>query len=155
MQRFTFRTGCVRKTGVLVLGALAGTMAAGCGKPVDHPEIREVLGKQEQAWNRGDLDGYMEGYWKSDELVFSTPKGQTRGWQAVLEQYRRSCSTPEKMGRLAFEGLQIARPGEDQAEVSGKYRLKRPDGPQTGRFYLYLRRINNQWVIVKDYTVSG
>lgn len=139
----------------LVLASSSSPLLSGCGKPVDHPEIRGVLGKQEQAWNRGDLDGFMQGYWKSDELVFSSPKGQTRGWQAVLEQYRQSYSTREKMGRLAFEELQIARPGEDQAEVSGKYRLKHPDGPRTGRFYLYMQRIDGAWVIVKDYTVDG
>jgi len=138
----------------VVSGLFLGALTAGCGKPLDHPEIREVLTKQVEAWNRGDLDGFMQGYWKSDELVFSSPKERTLGWPAALERYRRSYPTREKMGQLAFDELQITRAGEDQTEVSGRYRLKYPEGPQTGRFYLHMRRINNRWVIVKDYTVD-
>jgi len=151
MSRFE----AMRRAVAIVLGILAGALTSGCAKPLDHPEIREVLGEQVEAWNRGDLDGFMRGYWKSDDLIFSSPKGQTRGWQAVLEQYRKSYPTPEKMGQLAFEQIQISRPGEDRAEVSGRYRLKYPEGPRTGRFYLHLRRINNAWVIVRDHTVDG
>jgi uncharacterized protein (TIGR02246 family) len=138
---------------------IAVLLLGGCGRPsVDHPEIRAVFSKQTEAWNRGDLEGFMQGYWKSDETVFRSPKGETRGWQAVLDRYKQSYPTPEKMGQLAFEELQISRTGADKAEVSGRYRLKTGDGggnPQTGRFYLTLRRIDGAWVIVKDYTNGG
>jgi ketosteroid isomerase-like protein len=132
---------------------------SGCGRPAaDHPEIRQVLGQQTEAWNRGDLDGFMQGYWKSDETVFRSSTGETHGWQAVLDKYKQSYPTPERMGRLAFEGVQISRTGEEQAEVSGRFRLRIDadgGGQQTGRFYLMMRRIDGAWVIVKDYTVGG
>jgi ketosteroid isomerase-like protein len=130
------------------------TTCAGCGAPVDHPEIRAVLDGQASAWNRGDLEGFMRGYWRSDELVFSSPTGETRGWTATLERYRQSYPTREKMGQLSFENLRIARPSEDQAEVSGRYRLKRSDGVHAGRFYLKMRRTDGAWVIVRDRTVG-
>lgn len=134
-------------------------LIGGCARPAaDYPEIRCVLAKQADAWNRGDLEGYMQGYWKSDETVFRSSKGEARGWQAVLDRYRQTYPTPDKMGQLAFEGLQISRTGEDQAEVSGRYRLKPADAKgtaQTGRFYLTMRRIDGAWVIVKDYTIGS
>jgi uncharacterized protein (TIGR02246 family) len=134
-------------------------LLGGCARPTtDYPEIRSVLAKQADAWNRGDLEGYMQAYWKSDDTVFRSSKGETRGWQAVLDRYRQSYPTPEKMGRLNFEGLQISQTGDDQAEVSGRYRLKTIDGKgsvQSGRFYLTMRRIDGTWVVVKDYTIAG
>jgi ketosteroid isomerase-like protein len=140
--------------------SVAAMLLGGCARPaVDHPEIRAILNQQADAWNRGDLEGYMQGYWKSDETVFRSPKGETRGWQAVLEKYRQAYPTREKMGRLLFEGLQISTMGEDKAEVSGRYRLKTDgaagSGQSSGRFYLAMRRIDGAWVIVRDYTIEG
>ena len=127
---------------------------SGCAQPGDHPEIRAVLAQQEQAWNRGDLEGFMAHYWKSDELLFRSPKGETRGWQAVLDRYRKAYPTKEKMGSLRFTISKIVPAGLDAVEVAGQYRQDLPAGPQTGRFYLHLRRIDGQWVIVRDNTVG-
>jgi ketosteroid isomerase-like protein len=127
---------------------------AGCQAPGDHPEIRGVLGQQQAAWNRGDLDGFMAHYWKSDELTFRSPKGETCGWQAVRHRYRQAYPTKEKMGTLRFEISKIAMTGTDAAEVAGRYRQELPDGPQTGRFYLHLSRVDGAWVIVRDYTIG-
>ena len=139
----------MRCAGVVVLCLLCRCVAA-----VDHPEIRAVLEQQLQAWNRGDLEGFMAHYWRSDELVFKSPKGETHGWQATLERYRKAYPTPEKMGSLSFDLGEIARTGDDTAEVPGRFRVDLPDGPRTGTFYLHVRRIDGVWVIVRDYTVG-
>ena len=135
---------------LVLAAALSGCRASG-----DHPDIRAVLNQQEQAWNRGDLDGFMAHYWQSDELTFRSPKGETRGWQAVLDRYRKAYPTEERMGSLSFEIGKVAMTGADAAEVAGRYRQDLPDGPQTGRFYLHLRRINGgAWVIIRDFTIG-
>jgi len=129
-------------------------LLAGCRAAQDHPEIRALLGAQVEAWNRGDINGFMAGYWKSDELTFSTPEETIRGWQATLHRYRRRYATAQQMGRLSFDRLTIARTDDELAEASGRYRLETSDGVRTGRFYLHLRRIDGQWVIVRDHTVE-
>jgi ketosteroid isomerase-like protein len=134
---------------------MAVTCMGGCGKPADHPEIRSVLAQQEEAWNRGDLDGFMAHYWKSDELVFRSPKGETHGWQAVLDRYRKAYPTKEAMGSLRFEVGKISPAGPEAFEVAGQFRQEVADGAQTGRFYLHFRRIGGQWVIVRDFTVGN
>ncbi|HVP10107.1 MAG TPA: nuclear transport factor 2 family protein [Phycisphaerae bacterium] len=162
------RPGCVAfpegrafyRLPVLASAALAAMLLpGGCGRPaVDHADIRAVLARQTEAWNHGDIEGFMQAYWKSDQTVFRSPKGETHGWEAVLDRYKQSYPTPEKMGRLAFEGLQISQTGEDKADVSGRYRLETGAGRagiQTGRFYLTMRRIDGAWLIVNDYTVGG
>jgi uncharacterized protein (TIGR02246 family) len=152
-------TSRIRRVAAPCIAFAAALLLNGCARPAaDHPEIRAVLSKQTEAWNRGDIEGFMQGYWKSDETVFRTLKGETRGWQAVLERYQQTYPTPEKMGRLAFENLQISQTAEDRAEVSGRYRLmtgNKGSDTQTGRFYLTMRRIDGAWVVVKDFTVGG
>jgi beta-aspartyl-peptidase (threonine type) len=112
------------------------------------------LDRQLEAWNHGDLEGFMAHYWKSDELVFKSPKGETHGWQAVRQRYRQAYPTTEKMGSLTFDLGKIVRPRNDTAEVAGQYRVQTADGNQTGRFYLHFRKIDDAWLIVRDYTVG-
>lgn len=132
--------------------ALLATLFTGCAKPSDHPEIRTVLDSQVRAWNSGDLEGFMAGYWKSDEMLFTTPKSSTKGWQATLDRYRSHYPTSQAMGRLKFEQVQVAQSAPDAAEVSGRYVQQTPEGLKTGRFFLNFRRIDNCWVIVHDHT---
>jgi hypothetical protein len=125
-----------------------------CRSAPNHPEIRAVLDEQIVAWNGGDLDGFMRGYWKSDDVVFATPGGETRGWQQVIERYRRRYPDAAAMGHLSFDRITIARKGQTEAEACGVYRLERGEEKFSGRFFLTLRRIDGAWVIVRDYTVS-
>lgn len=127
-------------------------LAAGCHATVQHPEIMNVFRSQQTAWNSGDLDGFMQGYWQSDDLTFSSPEGEIRGWEAIRERYRTRYGNAQKMGRLTFDRLTVARTGDETAEASGTYRLDGLDQRRTGRFYLKLRRIDNRWVIVSDFT---
>lgn len=134
-----------------ILGLL---LFAGCGRTGENDAVRSVLDRQVEAWNHGDVEGFMQGYWKSDELEFTTPDGTTRGWQATLDRYRTKYPTAEAMGVLRFERLTVARTATDAAEVSGRYRVAAKDGLKTGRFYLKMRRIDGAWVIVRDHTVG-
>ena len=124
-----------------------------CRAAQEHPQIRAVLDAQAQAWNRGDLDGFMQGYWKSDEVVFATPEGETHGWQEVIDRYRRRYPDAAAMGRLSFDRITIARKDDSEAEASGTYRVQRDNETRSGRFFLTFRLINGAWVIVRDYTV--
>ena len=136
----------------ILTATILALICGGCARAVDHPEIRGVLDSQVGAWNRGDLEGFMAGYWKSEEMQFSTPKSSTRGWQATLDRYRAHYPTPQAMGRLRFEQLEIDKQGADAAQASGRYVQETPEGRKTGRFFLTFRRIGGQWVIVHDHT---
>ena len=126
----------------------------GCASVADRSEIRTVLDAQTKAWNDADIEGFMEHYWKSEELTFSTPDDEIKGWQATLDRYRRRYPTPDAMGKLRFEDLVIERIEEGGATVSGRYHLTRQAGPASGRFTLQMRRIEGRWVIVRDHTVA-
>lgn len=139
----------VRAAAVLALVCLGA-----CNARHAHPEIAVVLDDQVAAWNRGDLDGFMGGYWKNDDLTFETANGVTKGWQAVLERYRKRYATREQMGTLRFRDLVISRTGPDAAEASGRWEVRAADGRSSGHFYLTMRQIDGAWVIVKDRTTS-
>lgn len=120
--------------------------------------IEAVIRAQQEAWNGGDVAAFMEHYWKSDDLTFSSGGKTTRGWQATLAGYRERYPTREKMGRLTLNGLEITPLGdraalEDSAAlVLGRWKLDRESEPVGGNFTLVLRKIDGRWVIVHDHT---
>ena len=87
--------------------------------------VRAVLEAQRDAWNRGDIEGYMDGYARSDETVFVSGDNLTRGWQTVLERYKKNYGSREKMGKLTFSDLEITPLGSDAAVVLGRWHLER------------------------------
>ena len=118
--------------------------------------LQSILTQQADAWNRGDIEAFMEHYWKSDELTFSSGGQTTRGWQQTKESYQRRYPTRDKMGRLTFSQLEITPLGGDDAQhcaalVLGRWRLDR-DAPVSGNFSLICRQIDGKWVIVHDHT---
>ncbi|UYZ64160.1 YybH family protein [Hymenobacter weizhouensis] len=116
-------------------------------------DIAQVLAIQTAAWNRGDVAGFMQGYWQSDSLVFIGKSGLTYGWQPTLDNYRRSYPSPAAMGQLDFTGLRIQPLSPDAAHVIGRWHLARPtQGDLQGHFLLIFRRINGRWVIVADHS---
>lgn len=121
-------------------------------KPV--AAIRAVLDAQVAAWNRGDLEGYMDGYERSPHIVFISGDRLTRGWQTVLERYKRSYDTREKMGVLTFSDVEITILGKDAALVFGRWQLRAKDEPR-GRFTLLFKKTKNGWRIVHDHTSSA
>lgn len=117
--------------------------------------IRRILKAQQQAWNSGDIDEFMNFYWKSDDLTFSSGGKVTRGWQATLNGYKQRYSTRQHMGVLDFSNLEITMLGRASALVLGEWKLTRDTGDIGGKFSLVLREIDGQWLIIHDHTSKG
>lgn len=113
--------------------------------------ITAVLTEQAEAWNRGDIEGYMQGYWNSDDLVFVS-SNVTRGWKPTLERYKKSYNTREKMGTLSFSDLEITVLSKDAAVVLGTWALQRTNDRPGGKFTLIVRKFREGWRIVHDHT---
>lgn len=118
----------------------------------DKKAITNLLEKQRLAWNRGDLDGYMQGYWKSDSLLFVGKNGSKYGWKSTLENYKKSYPDDDAMGMLTFNIMQINVIDLKNAFVLGGWHLKREKDEPQGFFTLWLRRIKGEWKIVADHT---
>jgi ketosteroid isomerase-like protein len=117
--------------------------------------VRAVLDAQRDAWNRGDIEGYMDGYQRSDDTVFVSGDTLTRGWQTVHDRYKKNYDSREKMGRLTFSDLEITPIGNDTAIVLGRWHLQRANDEPHGRFTLILRRTKQGWKVVHDHTSSA
>jgi ketosteroid isomerase-like protein len=115
-------------------------------------DIRNVMNDQAAAWNRGDIEGFMKGYWRSDELVFVSGTNVTRGWQPTLDRYKKSYDTREKMGTLRFSDLEITVLSKDAAVVLGSWELTREKDNPKGKFTLIFRKLKEGWRIVMDHT---
>lgn len=118
----------------------------------DEKEIRQLLADQTESWNRGDIEGFMETYWKSDSLLFVGKSGVNRGWQATLNNYKRGYPDTASMGKLAFELIEVKALSSDYYFVVGKWMLSRTIGDLSGHFNLLLRRINGRWRIIADHS---
>jgi uncharacterized protein (TIGR02246 family) len=121
----------------------------------DAAEIRAVLSAQAEAWNRGDVDGYMAGYAKSPNTIMLSGDQITRGWQTVRDRYKNNYNSPEKMGKLDFDGVEINLLSKDAAVVIGSWALTRAGDNPHGRFTLIFRRLPEGWRIVHDHTSSA
>ncbi len=117
--------------------------------------IRAVLDAQTAAWNRGDIEGFMDGYARSDDILFLSGDSLTKGWQTVLDRYKKGYDTREKMGTLVFSDLEINVISKDAAVVIGRWQLTREKDTPKGRFTLIFRRKNENWRIVHDHTSSA
>lgn len=136
----------------LLLGC-ATTRPSATSAAAARQAIAQVLRTQTAAWNRGDVPGFMQGYWQNDSLVFIGKSGLTYGWQRTLDNYRRSYPSAEAMGQLDFSTLRIQPLGPDAAHVTGRWHLARPSqGDLQGHFLLVFRRLNGQWVVVADHS---
>ena len=117
--------------------------------------IRAVLDAQRDAWNKGDIEGYMDGYDRTDNTVFVSGDNVTRGWKTVLERYQRSYDTREKMGELTFSDLEVTVLSKDSAVVLGRWLLKRSQDEPHGRFTLIFKKTKLGWRIIHDHTSSA
>jgi ketosteroid isomerase-like protein len=114
--------------------------------------VRAVLVAQVAAWNRGDIDGFMDGYARSNETVFVSGDKVTHGWQTVLDRYKKGYDTREKMGQLTFSELEITALSKTSAVALGRWQLNRAQDKPHGRFTLILRLTHAGWRIVHDHT---
>lgn len=115
--------------------------------------VRKVLLSQVDAWNRGSIEEFMEGYSKTDTLSFFSGKNDTRGWQQMLDRYRsRYQGEGREMGRLSFTDLEIEILSTTSAYVRGKWNLNLRDGAVGGLFTLILKKQDGKWRVVHDHT---
>jgi len=121
------------------------------GRDADQ-EINKVLNAQVACWNKGDIDCFMEGYWKSDSLKFIGKNGITYGWQPTLENYKKRYPDTKAMGELSFNIIEIDKTSEKSANVIGEWKLIREIGDVGGYFSLQWKVKNGKWVIVADHT---
>jgi uncharacterized protein (TIGR02246 family) len=134
------------------------TPASAANRPAKaQTTIREVLEQQTEAWNRHDLEGFMQGYWHSPELTFFSGATEHRGWDAAMERYRKAYqSEGRQMGKLEFSDLQIETLGPATAFVRGNFHLTMPDGKQPhGIFTLVFRKFPEGWRIIHDHTCAA
>ncbi len=117
--------------------------------------IRAVLDAQRDAWNRGDIEGYMDGYDRSPRTEFVGGDEITRGWQTVLDRYKSKYNSREKMGVLTFSEVEITMLSKDAALVLGRWRLKRANDEPHGTFSLLFRKTKAGWRIVHDHSSSA
>lgn len=118
-------------------------------------EICDVLRAQEAAWNAGDINGFMDGYWQSPHLRFASGGSVTTGWEETLARYLARYDTDAAMGDLEFSGVQVDQLSPDSAIVFGRWQLHREHDRPAGLFTLVFRHIDEAWVIVHDHTSSA
>lgn len=115
-------------------------------------EILTVLQKQQKAWNNGDLETFMSGYWKNDALLFVGSSGPTYGWQKTLDNYKKTYPSKEKMGTLEFSDITVKPLGKDYAFVFGKWKLIREKDTPNGVYTLVFQKFKDGWKIISDHS---
>jgi ketosteroid isomerase-like protein len=118
----------------------------------DEKEIRHLLAVQTEAWNRGDLEEFMQTYWKSDSLMFIGKNGVKWGWQETLNNYKKGYPDTTAMGKLSFEIIEVKRLSVLYFYVVGKWMLERSIGDLSGHYDLLLKKIKGRWYIVADHS---
>ncbi|MBS7564329.1 nuclear transport factor 2 family protein [Mucilaginibacter sp. Bleaf8] len=118
----------------------------------DKQAILKVLETQRLAWNRGDLETFMQGYWKSDSLLFVGSDGPKYGWQTTLDNYKKSYPDKAAMGQLKFDILKVQLLDKTNAFVLGGWQLQRQSDAPGGYFTLLLRKIKGEWKVVSDHS---
>jgi ketosteroid isomerase-like protein len=146
------------KFSIIAAALLAAASIPAIALPKAETEIRAVIQAQQEAWNRGNIDGFMNGYARgdrhsgSDTTTFVSGDSITRGWQTVRDRYKKKYSDREKMGTLAFSDLEIRPLSHDAAIALGRWKLKRAKDEPHGRFTLIFRRTPEGWRIIHDHT---
>lgn len=150
------------KPGFLTMLAMIGLLAAQAAparrehqshnRNDDRSAITAVLKAQQDAWNQGDVNTFLQGYWRSPELTFSGTGGIARGWDGVLARYKEHYPSREAMGQLEFSGLEIRFLGKRAALVLGHWHLTRQKGDVGGVFSLVFERFPEGWRIIHDHT---
>src|SRR5258705_7996116 len=118
----------------------------------DETAVRNVLDRQNKAWNRGDIDAFMAGYWESDSLMFIGKSGVTYGYKNTLANYKKNYPDTATMGKLTFTLIQVKQLSPEYFHVTGKYYLTRTIGDASGHFTLMFRKISGKWVIISDHS---
>jgi ketosteroid isomerase-like protein len=140
---------------IIISSISAASLRKENGDATSVAQIRSVLRAQEEAWNRGDIDGFMNGYARSGSTTFVSEDAVKRGWENVRERYLKKYSDRAKMGLLTFSDLEITPVSADAAVVLGRWKLKRAQDRPHGRFTLIFRKTADGWRIVHDHTSAA
>jgi hypothetical protein len=116
----------------------------------DEAAIRKILTEQQKTWSDNDIDGFMQGYWQSDELTYFSGGKITKGWNTTLANYIRKYPSEKETGTLNFEIANITKINDDAYWVMGSYFLARDAGDANGTFMIVFKRINGEWKIIGD-----
>ena len=117
-------------------------------------DLLDLLNEQVDSWNRGDLEGFMSYYWRSEDLTFISGDRVYQGWEATLKRYKRHYPTKQDMGWLDFSDLQVESKGPNEAEVTGRWRVRADRKVSGGGFVLKFRKLERRWLIVRDKTTT-
>lgn len=139
---------------LFIAGLAAQTAMKADAATPEEAAIRAELNAQVTAWNRGDLKGYMQGYWQSPELTFFAGDKESTGWEAAYQRYRAAYAGKDReMGKLTFTNLRVERLGGEAAFVRGRWQLTMKDGKQrSGLFTVVLRKFDDGWRIIHDHS---
>lgn len=118
----------------------------------DVKEILQILGAQEKAWNEGNIDEFMHGYWENDSLVFVGKNGLTYGYNNTLANYKKNYPDKTYMGKLKFTIISKQALGSQYFSIIGKWELTRTVGNLSGHYTLLLKKINGEWKIISDHS---
>lgn len=140
--------------GVPGSGPPAGEQLGGVGVTGPAGKILAVLNAQQRAWNEGDIESFMAGYWHSEDLRFASGGSVSKGWAATLTRYKERYDSRAKMGTLSFSNVDVTMLGGDSALVFGHWKLVRANDTPGGLFSLVFRKMGGAWVIVHDHTSS-
>ena len=117
--------------------------------------IGKLLQTQVDCWNKEDLEGFMQTYWKSEKLTFSAGGQTTRGWQQTFDRYKKRYQTGDaEMGKLRFDNLEIEMLGDDSCFVLGRWHLKMSNENPEGNFSLVMKKMKGEWKIIHDHSSS-
>ena len=134
--------------GIFFLMALTATAQ----KSNDEKIILQILDNQTKAWNRGDLDSFMKGYWENDSLMYIGKNGVTYGYAQTLASYKKNYGDTARMGKLTFHILHVKKLSSEYYQVVGQWFLKRSAGDVGGHYTLLFRKIKGEWVIISDHS---
>jgi len=137
---------------VLLISVFAGAAFAQSKDEKIKADIRRVMDEQVAAWNNGDVEGFMKGYWNSPQMTFVSGNNVTKGWQPTLERYKKSYDSRAKMGVLSFTDLEITVTSKESAVVLGRFTLVREKDKPAGMFTLNFRKFKDGWKIIIDHT---
>lgn len=140
MKRFLFFSLLIMPSAILL------------AQSTEETAIKALMTKQVAAWNNGNIDDFMKGYWNNDSLAFVSQNGVTYGYKNTLDHYKKKYDSPAKMGKLFFSDLKLMRLSDKYYFITGKWFLKRAAGDVGGYYTLLFRKINGQWVIINDHT---
>lgn len=114
-------------------------------------EIKEIMKKQVDSWNAASIEGFMEYYWKSEEFTFQSGNIRLKGWQKLLDRYKKNYSG-ENQGKLDFTDIDVKLLTKSQALVLGRWRVILPDTTKEGLFTLIVKNLPEGWRIIHDHS---